>query len=212
MSASLWAAGIIAGYRLLSIAIGAVVVAMGYRLFRVGMFERAGELKAAWGDRNLTIRQAAPGTFFAIFGAVIVLISLWKGVSIEQTLPNTPNAVAQGETASDHGAQPDTSLKRQGPPNAPGTMVIGGLGGRMGNVPPLSMQLRGSLSEFGLCDAGALGETTRERCRDTLTRVLKVLPTRGELSLIDSLESVISRSPDTAAARLLDNLRRRFIK
>ncbi|MBS0261392.1 MAG: hypothetical protein JSS02_05500, partial [Planctomycetes bacterium] len=49
-----------------------------------GVFERAGDLKAAWGDKHLTIKQAAPGTFFAVFGAIIVTVSLCRPVLFKE--------------------------------------------------------------------------------------------------------------------------------
>jgi len=59
---------IVVFYRTFTIACGLAVIYLGYLLFRVGVYEKAGELKAAWGDRHLTLKQAAPGTFFALLG------------------------------------------------------------------------------------------------------------------------------------------------
>ncbi len=75
----------LSAYRILTIIIGLIVIYFGYRLFRVGMYERAGELKAVWGNRYMAVRQAAPGTFFALFGALIIMISIWKGFSVEKS-------------------------------------------------------------------------------------------------------------------------------
>ena len=65
--------------------VGGWIVFMGYRLFTTGVFERAGDLKAAWGENHLELKQAAPGTIFALFGAAILAIAIYKGVSYEQT-------------------------------------------------------------------------------------------------------------------------------
>jgi hypothetical protein len=40
--------------------------------------------KAAWGNHLLTLRQAAPGTFFALFGAAVISIGLVCGINIDQ--------------------------------------------------------------------------------------------------------------------------------
>ena len=54
-------------FRTIMIGLGFGFAYLGYKLFVKGVYERAGELKAAWGDKNLVLKQAAPGTFFALF-------------------------------------------------------------------------------------------------------------------------------------------------
>src|SRR3990167_868577 len=75
---------ILSMYRCLTIIVGLLIVYLGYRLFLAGVYEKAGDLRAAWGDKNLTLIQTAPGIFFALFGAVIIAVSLWCGIQIEQ--------------------------------------------------------------------------------------------------------------------------------
>ncbi len=67
-------------YKTLSLIVGFGFGYLGYRLFISGVYEKAGELKAAWGDNRLILKQAAPGTFFSLFGAIIILITLLKGI------------------------------------------------------------------------------------------------------------------------------------
>jgi len=74
-------------YRLVVLLCGFGSIVMGYRLFRVGVFEKAGELKANWGGRSLLLKAAAPGTFFALFGSAIIAITVWKGFIIESSKP-----------------------------------------------------------------------------------------------------------------------------
>lgn len=74
------------GYRILAIAAGFGFAFFGYRLFRLGVFERAGDLKAAWGDRKLALKQAAPGTFFAVSGVIVVCVSLWRQVELSDEI------------------------------------------------------------------------------------------------------------------------------
>lgn len=71
-------------YRIITILVGFGIIYLGYLLFRIGVYEKAGDLKAAWGDSYLTLKQATPGTFFALFGAIIISISLWQGIDIEK--------------------------------------------------------------------------------------------------------------------------------
>jgi hypothetical protein len=74
-------------YRLVVLLCGFGSILMGYRLFRLGIFEKAGELKANWGDRSLLLKAAAPGTFFALFGSAIIAVTVWKGFTIETSKP-----------------------------------------------------------------------------------------------------------------------------
>jgi hypothetical protein len=69
--------------KIVPIFIGLCFAYFGYSLFRRGVFERAGDLRAAWGERHLVLKQAAPGTFFALFGALVISASVWRGVEIK---------------------------------------------------------------------------------------------------------------------------------
>src|SRR5215471_4010449 len=71
-------------YHAFAIAIGFGMTYLGYKLFRVGVYEKAGELKAVWGEKHLTLKQAAPGTFFGLFGAVVIGVALVQGVHMTQ--------------------------------------------------------------------------------------------------------------------------------
>jgi hypothetical protein len=74
---------------------------MGYRLFRLGVFEKAGEFKATWGGRQMLIKAAAPGTFFAVLGACIVTVSSWKAVELTQQTREQRQPVDQSEPPVD---------------------------------------------------------------------------------------------------------------
>ena len=71
----------ISTYRIVSLIVGLGFAYMGYKLFIHGVFDKAGELQAAWGEKKLLLKQAAPGTFFSLFGTVIIVVALWKGLS-----------------------------------------------------------------------------------------------------------------------------------
>ena len=70
-------------FRTIMIGLGFGFAYLGYKLFVKGVYERAGELKAAWGDKNLVLKQAAPGTFFALFGVAVIAISILQGTGLE---------------------------------------------------------------------------------------------------------------------------------
>lgn len=70
-------------YKVVTILAGLAFAFMGYKLFIHGIFTEAGELHTNWENRNLILRKAAPGTFFALFGTLIVCTSLWRGLTFE---------------------------------------------------------------------------------------------------------------------------------
>ncbi|HYL91570.1 MAG TPA: hypothetical protein VEW69_00280 [Alphaproteobacteria bacterium] len=72
-------------YKLATLLSGVAFAYMGYRLFLSGVFERAGQLEAAWGKDNLILKQAAPGTFFALFGCAIILMTVLRGFETRST-------------------------------------------------------------------------------------------------------------------------------
>jgi len=70
-------------YKLASLVVGSTFAFMGYRLFMSGIWGQAGELETVFGDNKLVLKKAAPGTFFALFGALIIAITLYKGLEFE---------------------------------------------------------------------------------------------------------------------------------
>jgi hypothetical protein len=79
-------------FRIVALLVGAFLLFLGYSLFKLGYFEKAGELQAAWGNRRLVLKQVAPGIFFALFGTVIVCVGTWKPISV-QSADRTPETV-----------------------------------------------------------------------------------------------------------------------
>ena len=69
-------------YRALVLFVGAFVIYLGYRLFRLGVVEAAGDIEAVWKDRKLLLKRAAPGTILMLVGCAIVVNSLVKGPSV----------------------------------------------------------------------------------------------------------------------------------
>src|SRR5439155_20324810 len=77
---------------------GLLIIFMGYRLFVKGIFNEAGDIKATWADRGLLIKKAAPGAFFALFGACIIAITTYKGLQFDNTVNKTPIVFNQSTT------------------------------------------------------------------------------------------------------------------
>jgi len=84
---ALWTVVIVAAYKVTSLLVGLGFGYMGYRLFMKGIENPAGDLEAASGSRSLKLSRAAPGTFFALFGATVVAVAIFQGFDVE--LPGT---------------------------------------------------------------------------------------------------------------------------
>jgi tetratricopeptide (TPR) repeat protein len=82
-----------AAFRLAIIGAGVVSIVLGYKLFVQGVI-RGGrtDAEAQLGDIRLSVRNAAPGTCFALFGVVIIVIMFIQG-SPELTLRTAGDAV-----------------------------------------------------------------------------------------------------------------------
>lgn len=95
---------IVATYKAISLFVGLAFGYMGYRLFMTGIEKSAGEMEASAGNNAIKLSRAAPGTFFALFGAVIIIITISQGFDIElpgntqhllNKLPQNPPMVTQ---------------------------------------------------------------------------------------------------------------------
>jgi len=69
-------------YKIVSLLVGLAFAYMGYRLFMSSVWGQAGELDAQFGKNKILLKKAAPGTFFALFGAVVVALAIWMGFKI----------------------------------------------------------------------------------------------------------------------------------
>jgi hypothetical protein len=77
-------------YKIVSLLVGLAFAYMGYRLFMSSVWGQAGELDAQFGKNKILLKKAAPGTFFALFGAVVVALTIWKGLTFETTTQSNP--------------------------------------------------------------------------------------------------------------------------
>lgn len=68
-------------YKLACLAVGALLNVLGYRLFLAGLKDPAGNLVTEMKGFRIELRSAAPGTFFAVLGAVIVIFTVWQGMN-----------------------------------------------------------------------------------------------------------------------------------
>ena len=74
----------VTAYKIASLLVGAAFSYMGYRLFVSGLWGDAGTFIAQDTNNKLVLKNAAPGTFFALFGTIIVLVTLAKGLEFRR--------------------------------------------------------------------------------------------------------------------------------
>jgi len=63
--------------RIAAVVAGIVSVAMGYRLFVLGITAPAGDAQGSVGKYKFSGKDWAPGTFFALFGAAIIVAAVF---------------------------------------------------------------------------------------------------------------------------------------
>ena len=81
MTAFMVAVAYVLIWRICVLACGLVAVILGYRLFKMGFAAQQGDLEAGVGGSTLKVRNIAPGTFFALFGAAIIAALVWSSPS-----------------------------------------------------------------------------------------------------------------------------------
>ena len=79
-------------YKLASLSVGMLTIYLGYSLFIKGIYAGAGDLLAkskggsdAIPEIEVTLKKAAPGTFFALFGMLVIAFTLMQGISYSGT-------------------------------------------------------------------------------------------------------------------------------
>ena len=71
-------------YKIICILSGLLIIFLGYKLFIKGIFTESGEIESNWKDIKLIVKKAAPGTYFVLFGSIIVGMTVFKGFSTEE--------------------------------------------------------------------------------------------------------------------------------
>jgi hypothetical protein len=69
-------------YKITCLLTGVACIYMGYRLFSAGVFAPA-TLEAAKGHISFTLQNAAPGTFFALFGTFVIGFTVFRGLRLD---------------------------------------------------------------------------------------------------------------------------------
>lgn len=69
-------------YKLSSMGVGLAFAYMGFLLFRGGQTASVGDFEAGNGDKKLSLKGGAAGTFFSMFGMVIICTTMFKGFTV----------------------------------------------------------------------------------------------------------------------------------
>jgi hypothetical protein len=88
-------------YKIACLLVGLACIFMGYRLFLEGVFAPA-TLEAAKGQATLSLQNAAPGTFFALFGSVVVAFVVWQGLHFESSKEDQDKFRESAVAAKEH--------------------------------------------------------------------------------------------------------------
>lgn len=94
-------------YKLVTLAVGGLSLFLGYRLFERGIPEQPqpSSLKVTHGQSGLELENAAPGIFFALFGAAIVGSVVFRGMTVRA------EATEAAEPEDTRGSGPDPAAE-----------------------------------------------------------------------------------------------------
>lgn len=111
-------------YRYALIVAGFSFALMGYRLFKLGYFEKAGELKASYGGKHFLLKQVAPGIFYAAFGVATIACAVVRQVTVIRPVVVPVSAATGGPTINSGVLQTTPCMEErvtgQGPKSAKG--------------------------------------------------------------------------------------------
>lgn len=75
-------------YKIISLGIGFALCYLGYRLFMAGIWGESGDVEGSFGDNKVIVKKAAPGTFFALFGAIVIGLTILQGLNFNGKVTN----------------------------------------------------------------------------------------------------------------------------
>lgn len=73
-------------YKLSCLGVGLLFGYMGYRLFLARIWGKSGDLRAEFSNSIIVLKEAAPGTFFALFGAFVISFTIFSGFDFQSGL------------------------------------------------------------------------------------------------------------------------------
>jgi hypothetical protein len=86
----------ICAYKLSCLVVGLAAIYMGYRLFLARAKAEPSDTVLQMQDWKVSIKKAAPGTLFALFGMIIVASTVMKGYHVHDSIGLPAPVVEQG--------------------------------------------------------------------------------------------------------------------
>jgi hypothetical protein len=197
---------IVALYHCLLAVFGFCIVWMGYLLFKAGLFSPAGDLALTSGDKKLQLKRAAPGTFFVAFGAIVILVVTYKGVTADEKQGGSQN---QAHTATVVATGASAVPQETAPP--PASISISGMGGGGLHSVRTSDAIKESLSAYAICMKYRGRDDSGQKCQQQLEANLKTVPLSDELKRIEALDEIPKLSRTEAQQEELRSLRERLL-
>ena len=81
---------------------GLIITFLGYKLFLKGIFNKSGDVEGSWKNLKLIVRKAAPGTYFVLFGSLVIAMTVFKGLTTEEfsgnSNPRNPLTIVQNDS------------------------------------------------------------------------------------------------------------------
>jgi hypothetical protein len=87
-------------WRFIVVLCGALSIYLGYRLFVIGYSQGGSHMKGAFGGVSVAFRNFAPGTAFALFGAILIAVMVAVSPA-EVNLSLQPHALTASPIAAD---------------------------------------------------------------------------------------------------------------
>jgi hypothetical protein len=98
-------------YKITCLLTGLSIISLGYKLFVKGIFSESGDVEGSFKDYKLIIKKAAPGTYFVLFGSLIIGLVIFKGISTDETLTGANHNHSHYTSGMEHWAPFSDSLK-----------------------------------------------------------------------------------------------------
>jgi hypothetical protein len=83
--------GILATYKIICILTGLAFGYMGYRLFLADKMANTGNITTNYKEFKISIKNAAPGALFSLFGAMLICFTIYKGLAFNNFYQNKPS-------------------------------------------------------------------------------------------------------------------------
>lgn len=78
----------VTAFKIISLVIGMFSCYLGYRLFQSALSSDPSKFKAAGKGISFELSSTAPGIFFALFGTVIVVVAIYRGLDFNYSPPS----------------------------------------------------------------------------------------------------------------------------